>query len=92
VVVDDQVVACARQELRERHLIIVIRLEPELATVMTVWKNRLIEFADVERLPEILRKAGANRPHEMAVHPVEVVHPGCWSLVAGFWFSALTRN
>lgn len=78
MVVHDQVVARAGEQLGQSDLVIVVRLYPQFATIMAVRKYRLIQFADVERLPEILRKAGANCPHEVAVHPIEVVHcVGC---------------
>lgn len=78
MVVHDQVVARAGEQLGQSDLVIVVRLYPQFATIMAVRKNRLIQLADVEWLPEILRKAGANCPHKVAVHPIEVVHcVGC---------------
>jgi len=74
VFVDDEIVTRARQQLRERHLIVVVGLESELSTVVTVWEDGLVQLTDVKRLPEMLGKSRANRSHEMAVHPVEVVH------------------
>jgi hypothetical protein len=74
LVVDDQVVARTGDELGERDLIVVVRIEAQLAPVQTIWKDRLVEIGDGERLGEMLWEPRTYDPHQMAVHPIEVVH------------------
>ena len=40
----------------------------------TIWKDRLVEIGDRERLNEMLWEPRTHDPHQMAVHPIEVVH------------------
>ena len=46
LVVDDEIVARSGDELGQRDLIVVIRVEPQLAPMETIWKDRLVEIGD----------------------------------------------
>jgi ribonuclease HI len=66
--------ARAGQQLEHRHLVVLIRLHAELAAMEPVRKDRGVQIAHGERLREELRRVGADRPHQLPVHPLHVVH------------------
>jgi hypothetical protein len=72
--VDDEVAARTRQELEQSALVVLIRIEPELATVEPVRQDRLVELRDLERAGQILAVPRFDRSHEVSEHSVEIVH------------------
>src|SRR6185437_1763822 len=73
-VVDDQIIARAGEELGERDLVVLVGLEAELAAMMPVRQDALVQLTDAERLRQILREPGADGAHQLAVHPIDIVH------------------
>ena len=67
----------AAEELEHRDLVVLIGLQTELAAVMAVRQDVLMQLGDVERLRQVLRVARLNDAYQMAKHPLNVVHVAC---------------
>jgi hypothetical protein len=66
----DEISALASEEPQERCLVILICLYPELAAMVPVRHDVLIELGYLKRSIHVLRILGANPLHETAEHAV----------------------
>ena len=83
-IVHYEVATWTGEQVEEDQLVILVRLQSEVATVQAVGKNRLIQLAHLERLRQHGRVLRADRAHEVPVHPLDVVHrsPYCRCVVS----------
>lgn len=74
LVVYDQVVARPGQQLKQHKLVVLIGIEAQLAPVMAIGKDVLVELRNFERLRQVRRIARLDRLNEMPKSAIEGVH------------------
>jgi hypothetical protein len=72
--VADQISALTGEQSQQRQLIVLVRLDPKLAPMVTIGHDVLVELGDFERAIHVLRVLGANSLHEPLEYAVEIVH------------------
>jgi len=69
-----KVTAFTRQESQQRDLIVTIRVNLELAAVVPIRDERLVQLGHLERTRHVLRVAGANILHQSIIQAIKIVH------------------
>ncbi|HEY3258548.1 MAG TPA: hypothetical protein VGJ64_06800, partial [Gemmatimonadaceae bacterium] len=59
-----EIIALTGKETRDRDLVVLVRLYPQLTSMVTVWNESLVELLNRERKCEILRVTVPDVAHE----------------------------
>jgi hypothetical protein len=73
-VVDHQITTLTGKQPHQRELVVLIRLDLELFSVVTIGKQVLIELRHIERPREEVRIAHPDILHEPSEHAIEFIH------------------
>jgi len=73
-ILDNDVAALAGEQPHQRDLVILVRLDLQLAPIVTVWEQGLIQLRDLEGTAQQVRIAHPDILHEPAKHAVQIIH------------------